>query len=298
VTSDAWTFVAGVPDASAPADIRQLAALWRDDPRRAHPEVGDWRWGKIRRARDTLVRLIEELSPDDRPDDAVLRRIAPHLVTDSHVPRRVALPRILVVDDLHAETVAHQAMSHAEVECDRIESFDEWQELKETVDVGAEYQAALVDLHLNADSAFNDKLGLGIISYLRDHTDIPVAAVSSASGAGTGPARNRLRAEYRLVDIVDKGEKNRHLSGIPEVVRLLLSDRLDCRKVRLETWLMHAEREIRRMAGDGEVSPEDLKQMQEEHKQADAEMRYGDLATATELVRRFCDKWLPHGDCL
>ncbi len=294
VSVDAWTFVEGVAADPTPEEVDRLVRLWRDDPERVHA-VSRWQWRRIQGARIELVRLIEELAPADRPNPAALEGIAPELTAGagSAVARRAARPRILVIDDLHAETVAYQAIAGSDSECDLIESFPEWLEFKERVDIRAEYRAALVDLHLNRDPAYDDKLGLSIIRWLRDHTELPVAAVSSAPGSGLSRERDRLRAEYRLVEIVDKGQENRYLNEIPQVVRLLLSDADDCRRIRLETWLMHAERRWRRDAFDRHITNDQLAQAREEHQTADMAVRYGSIDDAAALVRAFCEKWVP-----
>jgi hypothetical protein len=207
--------------------------------------------------------------------------------------RRAPRQRILVVDDLHADTVAYQAMAEGDFECDLIRSFPEWLEFKEQVQVGLEYQAALIDLHLNPDPAYDDKLGLSIIKWLRDNTEIPVAAVSSAPGSGRSRERDQLRAEYRLVEIVDKGQANRYLNEIPEVVQLLLSEDEDSRRARLETWLMHAERRWRRHALGRRLPVEQLIRAQEEHQAADMAVRHGTVDEAADLVQAFCRTWAP-----
>ncbi|MFB6612759.1 hypothetical protein ACIGFK_15465 [Streptomyces sp. NPDC085524] len=292
VTVDAWRLIEGVAADPTPDDIDRLAQLWRGDPETAH-QVEPWSWRRVQRARDELVRLIAGLARADRPRDAVLGRLAPELV-DSASPdaRRTALPRVLVIDDLHAETVAHQVLaSRCECRCDAITSFGEWIEFKNEVDVGAEYQAALVDLHLNNDPAVDDKLGLRIIAWLRDHTEIPVAAVSSAPGSGLDRERDQLRAEYRLVAIVDKGRENRYLNDIPAVVTLLLGKRDPSRRARLETWLMHAERHWRRVAFEQRLPGAELDRMKDEYQAADMAVRHGAVDEAAELVEAFCRKW-------
>ncbi|WP_369251036.1 hypothetical protein [Streptomyces sp. R41] len=297
VTVDAWQLIEGVNAGPTPDEINRLAQLWRGDPERAHP-VGSWLWGRVQRARDELVRLIEGLAPTDRPRDAVLGRLAPELVGDAAPgARRAALPRVLVIDDLHAETVAHQVLaSDCECRCDSITSFDEWIEFKDEVDVGVHYQAALVDLHLNNDPAVDDKLGLAIIKWLRDRTEIPVAAVSSAPGSGLALERARLRAEYRLVEIVDKGRENRYLNEIPDVVSLLLGNNDASRRVRLETWLMHAKRHWSREAFERHTPGEALTRMQKEYQAADMAVRHGELEEAAALVEEFCRTWKTDGD--
>jgi hypothetical protein len=104
-----------------------------------------------------------------------------------------------------------------------------------------------------------------------------------------------LRAEYRLVEIVDKGQANRNLNEIPEVVRLLLSDEDDCMRARLETWLMHAERQWLRYAFDRQIPAERQAQAREEHQAADIAVRYGPIEEAAALVRAFCANWIPRG---
>ena len=299
VTVDAWSLLEGVASDPGPEEIGRLARLWRSDPERAHM-AGSWQWRQIQRARDDLVRLIERLDPSDRPGAATLKRIAPELAAGADVAaaRRATRPRILVIDDLHAQTVAQQAIAGSDYKCDLIESFSEWEDFKERVDVGAEYCAALVDLHLNGDPAVDDKLGLGIISWLRDHTDIPVAAVSSAPGTGSGEGRDRLRAEYRLVEIVDKGQRNQYLNEIPKVVRLLVSNADICRRKRLETWLMHAERRWRRHAFDQRFPAEEMARAQKEYEAADVAVRHKSVDEATALVEAFCERWTPAGDDL
>lgn len=297
VTVDAWQLIEGVTADPTPDDIDRLAHLWRGDPEKVHP-VEPRLWRRVQRARDDLVRLIKELPRAERPRDAVLRRLAPELVGAAPPgARRADLPCVLVVDDLHAETVAHQVLaSSCECRCELITSFDEWKELKNEVDVGTEYQAALVDLHLNNDPGLDDKLGLGIIAWLRDHTEIPVAAVSSAPGSGLDRERAQLRAEYRLVEIVDKGRENRYLNEIPHVVSLLLGRGKASRRARLETWLMHAERRWRRDAFERRTPGEELTRMSKEYQAADMAVRHGAVDEADKLVKAFCRTWKTDGD--
>jgi hypothetical protein len=297
VTVDAWQLIEGVAADPTPDDINRLAQLWRGDPERAH-QLEPWLWRPVQRARDELVRLMARLPRAERPRDAVLGRLAPELVGDA-VPRarRAALPRVLVIDDLHAETVAHQVLaSECECRCESITSFDEWLAFRDEVDVGTEYQAALVDLHLNNDPAVDDKLGLQIIKWLRDRTEIPVAAVSSAPGSGLARERARLRAEYRLVEIVDKGRENRYLNEIPVVVSLLVGNSEASRRARLETWLMHAERRWQRDAFERRTPGEELTRMREEYQAADMAVRHGAVDEAADLVEAFCRTWKTHGD--
>ncbi|GAA2352026.1 hypothetical protein [Dactylosporangium salmoneum] len=297
VTVDAWTLQQEIRDAASPEAVDRLARLWRGDPQESH-EISSWRWAKVHRARDMLVRLIEGLPGTDRPADPVLWRLAPHLVDSSMQPGPAARrPRILVVDDIHAATVANQAMADPRIECDcdQIESIEEWMDLRDIVDVGSYYQAALIDLHLDRDSAFDDKLGLKIVDWLGAHTEIPVAVVSSDPGTGLDRERARQRAEHRLVAIVDKGRKNRYLNEIPEVVRLLLSNDDDCRQARLETWLLHARRRLQWAHFEGRISADEFAAAEEEFREAEIALRYERVDHAENLVQAYYQKWRPRG---
>ncbi|MFI7609205.1 hypothetical protein ACIBTV_29400 [Micromonospora sp. NPDC049366] len=286
---DAWDFVAGV---QAGADIDELTRMWRQPPSPRILDlllgsaVGDARRKLIERiaglddvAQDHLADLdrFTAIFPDDRSVDRIRR----------HGPRR--RKRLLVVEDDPDMLEEICGRLEPTYRCVRIQSIEEWQALRDRGLDGID--GALVDLHLTPDR--DDKRGQDIVSYLCKETEIPAALVTANAPDRSAYGSAAHRKEFRLVDIVDKQQRD-WWEPLQRAVRFLVSDAEDDRRHRLETWLEHAFRTVER--ANASVAPGSVGALQMQ----DCRVAYGDVIRAIRVepiedaaskVDEFCRRW-------
>ncbi|MET7747656.1 hypothetical protein [Micromonospora sp. NPDC005367] len=286
---DAWDFVTGV---QAGADIDGLTRMWRQAPSPGMLDtllrgaVGEARRKLIERiaglddpAQDRLADLdrFTAIFPDDRGVDRIRR----------HGPRR--RKRLLVVEDDPDMLEEICGRLEPTYRCVRVQSIEEWQALRDRGLDGID--GALVDLHLTPDR--DDKRGQDIVSYLCNATEIPAALVTANAPDRSTYGSVAHCKEFRLVDIVDKQQRD-WWEPLQRTVRFLVSDAEADRQHRLKTWLEHALRTRER--ANASVAPGSVgaRQMQ------DCRVAYGEVNQAILLepiedaarkVDEFCRLW-------
>jgi biotin operon repressor len=240
VSVDALDFVTGVSrlgEEADPALVSELLAMWREDPRRAHPRIDASRWNAVIGARHALVRVIENMPQPSRalvtgltefaelfPDDPRLRMLVQQEIRK----------RLLVVEDMNMDYII-DALGRR-YNCIKIADLEEWWRYLDQVGNIVDVNGALIDLHLT--DQLNDDHGLDIAEWLRDNSDIPVALMTMALPAGDLETWTRKqRGRFRLVKIIHKGRDGLDTAGIREAAECLTSEAERHQRVRLETWL-------------------------------------------------------------
>ncbi|MEV4096350.1 hypothetical protein [Streptosporangium saharense] len=219
---DACVFLDKASTATDVAEIDELLALWRQDPRKLGHDLLASTWNETMRVRDKLLRFIAglpgevrdqlanldqflELFPTDQVVKSICRTWAPSL------PR----PKLLIVDDLIGKALKDLLVDY---ECTVVTSLSAWGDLirdRRRLDI----DGALIDYHLTQEG--DDKQGLTVLTHLRDFYDIPVLLMSVSPPNGSQVA---LLREYRLSDIYHK-TKVGGLDDISDVVSELLERR-------------------------------------------------------------------------
>jgi hypothetical protein len=218
---DAFRFIDQAA-AGEPGDIDRLLRMWHGDPRSANAKVASAWWARsaLFKARGRLVARIRDMRAEDRVTLAALTDFAALFPDDPEInpirPTRSApLPRVVVVDDLIADTI----IAGLPPSCDYrpITSLAGWNDFVRNGGLD-DVRGVLVDLHLTATLA--DRQGYVIADYLRDtHPSIPAIVMTAAP-----PARLRhVCDQHRLLDIVFKGRDGElNMAALAEAVTALV----------------------------------------------------------------------------
>lgn len=294
---DAERFTEGVrslPETAGPRELDVLLALWNGDPRQNHRYVDPVLWNPVYQARDALIGRIEKLDPGRRDELSQLPRFtrldpAGPAVTPVRPPGdRAARKRLLIVEDKVGDSIVSE-LEEEGYECDLVTTWDQWKELRDT---GLpSYDGAIVDLHLEGR---DDGRGQRVVAYLRDHTQIPAAVVTSNAERISLREKRRWQAAYRIVDLVEKNEGLAYLRQLVGTARLLTGDDDGSRRERLQVWVDHALREAEREAeAGGGLARERLKRCQRAALDAETAIRLGSVEEAQRKVDALCRSFPP-----
>lgn len=214
---DVWSLrsrLESLPSANfAPADSLQVAESvtdlllrWRCDPVQLYGLAqGHW----LERAQEQLVRLVIRLA-----ENSVLPRYGREFVRcfpDRPELLRLLEPsarggRLLVVEDQLMDDF--RELLDDEFDLLPVENFAEWRQVQAQGLLGV--RGAIVDQHLeplNGELA-SDSLGLQVVEFLRDNTNIRPVLVSAAFGYNIGTESANLIEKYRLQDVIRKRDVN------------------------------------------------------------------------------------------
>ncbi|MBT2234422.1 hypothetical protein [Nonomuraea sp. NEAU-A123] len=208
-----------------PKEIDQLLELWRGDPRTVHPTVPERLWRSVFQARDRLLDAVGRLAlsqpppsgwsrfADLFPGDRKVAQTDQLLAADE--PRSAtAEQRLLIVEDRIGPYLCDRLAPYA---CTLIKSSRCWQRFLQTTSGALDFNAALVDLHLNDDN--DDYGGLDVLAYLRDHAPhVPAALLTAYMKPGIV---EDLKEEYRIALIVHK-DPSGSLADVRSAVSRLL----------------------------------------------------------------------------
>lgn len=197
--------------------------------------------------------------------------------------------KLLIVEDEIGETIV-DVLEEEGYECTLITSYAAWKKLRDKGLVG--FDGALVDLHLHSR---DDAMGMHIIKYLRDSTEIPTAMVTTNPQHTRHHDKHQMLAEYRLVDLVDKDDRERYLQDLPATARLLVgTDDESCRH-RLATWVEAAVCRVTREtaeSGSDQVAQDRLRECREAAQRAQDTIRFGSLNEAQRQVDTLCRQFV------
>lgn len=208
IVVDALAFqeeVAGLIGQIVPEQADQLLAMWRGDPRVLYTRIPSRLWGEVFRARDQLVGAIMLAGgmpkgwtrfADLFPEDPRVQRVTGmRLIT--HAPTEIAADeRLLIVEDRIGEYLCSRL---APYDCQLVRSLGEWRGLLREKSGGLDFDAAIIDLHLNEEN--DDFGGLDVLEYLRDNTKIPAALLTAHIMPGIV---EDMKEEYRIALIIHK----------------------------------------------------------------------------------------------
>ena len=208
IVVDAFAFqekVAELIGQITPEQADRLLAMWRGDPRMLYRRIPSRLWSELFRARDQLVEAITLVGDmptgwacfaDLFPEDPRVQRISGTCLT-THAPTEiVANERLLIVEDRIGGYLCKRL---APYDCQLVRSLGEWRGLLRENSGVLDFDAAIVDLHLNEEN--DDFGGLDVLEYLRDHTEIPTALMTAHIMPGIV---EDMKKEYRIALIVHK----------------------------------------------------------------------------------------------
>lgn len=208
----------------------------------------------------------------------------PKLRSTTLAEQRPTGRKLLIVEDMIGDTVV-TVLEAAGYACTLIKSLGAWRELR---DQGlGEYGGALVDLHLTP--SLNDALGMIIISYLRDATQIPAALMANLYSSHS--RTQKVLAEYRLVDLIVKDDQDRWFQDLRATARLLVGTDEESRRHRLSTWIEATVYKVTREAMDPEgddLAHHQLRACLRAANQARDAIRSGSLDEAQRQVDNLC----------
>jgi hypothetical protein len=287
---DAREFVAGV-DASR--DMDELMRMWRQAP------AGLWeseRWVTVTAARSRLIQRIAAMPHADRVSWPELDRFTALFPGDAELDvvrrhGRGARKRLLVVEDDESMLLEICARLAPYYRYEAINTIEKWRAFRDIPGSLDEIDGALIDLHLTETR--DDKRGLEIVKYLRDKTEIPVALVTANPPEHSHYGHDRVRHEFRLVDIVDKHQHD-WWEALDRAAALLVGDGDDARRQRLESWLETTWRNVRRdTANDapGSIGYKQRKACDAEYAKAIGYLRVAGIDEADECVNVFYQRW-------
>jgi CheY-like chemotaxis protein len=294
---DAERFTDGVrclPETVGPGEMDALLALWNGDPRQNHRYVDPVLWNPVYQARDALIGRIGRLDPSRRGELSQLPRFAGLYPADPAVAPvrpagdRSARKRLLIVEDKVGDSIVSE-LEEEGYECELVTTWDQWKKLRDT-GLPA-YDGAIVDLHLKGR---DDARGERVVAYLRDHTQIPAAVVTSNAERISLREKRQWQAAYRIVDLVEKNEGDLYLRQLVGTARLLTGDDDSSRRERLQIWVDHALREAEREAeAGGELARERLRRCQQAALDAERAIRLGSVEEAQREVDALCRSFPP-----
>lgn len=284
---DAMEFVQGV---DAGRDVDDLLRLWRANP---EVDLASPPWAAVKEARTRLIKRIADLSEEEHaalaelarfealfPDDQELDRIRPSGPHSKHW--------LLVAEDNPAMMEEICGRLEKKYNIKQISDIRQWRDFRKVASQLDKMHGALIDLSLTPSG--RDKDGLEIARDLQD-TEIPVALVTANRMESTEFLREDRKAEYRLVDIVDKTDPN-WFNALRITAALLTGDGLEQRRWRMQTWLKAAHRNFRRQASDsGSLAYKGRKEWDEIYAKALGLSVVGDVDEAAEAVSRYCRTW-------
>ncbi len=285
---DAQEFVRGVA-AGRPAG--PLLRLWRGPVPAG--VLDTTAWASIEQARRQLVRRIADLPEAELPAAEELERFGCLFPgdEDAQAIRPGVIPRLLVVDDDPAMITEITEQLKDDYKITPITEIGAWRQFRDQEGSLAQVDGALIDLHLTPD--LDDQRGLQIVEYLRDHTEIPTALVTANGMERSSTANNRRRAEFRLVDIVDK-KNNDWWKALEQAARLLTGTGDPERRHRLETWLETAYLKFKRHTRDaprGSINADRRRACDADYAKVIGIVRTADIEEAQAQVRRFRTSW-------
>jgi CheY-like chemotaxis protein len=252
-------------------------------------------WSRAFAARRSLLELITALPPGQRSQVANLAAFGVLFPGDPEVAgirlaaQAAARNRLLIVEDEDIGDTLVDILEQEGYECDLIRSWRAWKTLKETGLSG--YDGAFVDLHLLGRE---DAMGLHIVEHLRDYTDIPCAVVTTNPMHTRSYERQKVMAQYRLVDLVDKREG--WLRELPATARLLVGTDDESRRHRLTTWVRAAEYRVRRETeedGNGSVARARLAECLKAVQRAENAIKSSPISEAQRLSDSVCKQFAP-----
>lgn len=296
---DAWHFAERVRSLTRPIEPEEadeLLALWRGDPRSEHSDVNPDLWRPYFEARDTLAEHITAIPSVRRAQMRHLTRFlglfpADHLLDQIRPPvLRTPGKHLLIVEDKVGPTIVAE-LEEAGYKCTLRTSWEDWDKLKKN---GLpEFHGALIDLHLRST---DDRMGLWVVKFLRDHTSIPTAVVTNDPEETSYYRKGTWLARYRLVDLVEKNNRDRYLRALPDTARLLTSNDRESRKQRLRTWLntaVYMASWEAKAPGAGQLARDRLERCHKAAQRAGYAIDYGTIDEAQREVDALCKEYPP-----
>jgi CheY-like chemotaxis protein len=288
---DAQEFIRGV-GAGLPIDT--LLGLWRGAVEPAVLKATPW--ATVRRARDALIQRIAALAEPDQTALTELARFADLFPGDKDVDQirphgPGSRPRLLLVEDEPEMMKEIRGRLEPYYRFTPITTLDDWWDFLKQPENLERIDGALVDLHLTG--SLNDKRGIEIVKYLRDHTGIPAALFTANGMERSGYQHQRRMAEFRLVDIVDK-KNDDWWEALESASQLLTGTGVQERRRRLETWLETAYLKLKREtegAPPGSVPAGRRSRCDQDYGRVLTLVKVGDIEAAEREVDRFCRSW-------